>query len=172
MRIFNIIGLGVVMSLYFGVATAENDASIPDTRRATQNLVMEEALKWDVPVSLALAVAETESNFNPNALSPVGARGVMQIMPDTAEGEYGIHRDLLWNPRVNVRIGMHFLRRLIDKYDGRVELALSWYNGGSAVGSGSRARVIPATRPYINKVRHKTRGYCSWSWLAHRDGEM
>ena len=60
--------------------------------------------------------------------------------------------DQLWNPRVNVRLGLHFLKRLIERYDGQVEYALSYYNGGSAVGPPSRPRIIPATRPYVQKV--------------------
>ncbi|MDH3240839.1 MAG: transglycosylase SLT domain-containing protein, partial [Alphaproteobacteria bacterium] len=54
-------------------------------------LVVEEAVRMNVSASLALAVAHAESNFNPRAESRAGARGVMQIMPATAKGEYGIH---------------------------------------------------------------------------------
>ncbi len=139
-------------------------------KREVQRLVVQEALALDIPIALALAVADSESDFDPMARSDKGARGVMQIMPATAEGEYGIHRDLLWNPRVNIRLGLHFLARLIEKYDGRVDLALSWYNGGSAVGDGARARIIPATRPYVNRVRKRQTNYCSRSWLALREG--
>ena len=124
----------------------------PYSRAHIKHLVAEEAINLRVPVSLALAVAHAESYFNAKAESRVGARGVMQIMPATARYEYGLHPDLLWNPRINVRVGLHFLGRLIRQYDGRVDLALSWYNGGSAVGTGTRARVIPATRKYVNRV--------------------
>ena len=116
-------------------------------------LVVEEAARMHVSPSLALAVAHAESNFNPRARSRAGARGVMQIMPATARLEYGIAPSLLWNPRVNVRLGLHFLRRLLDRYRGRVDLALSYYNGGSAVGDLPNARVIPATRTYVTRVR-------------------
>ncbi len=116
-------------------------------------LVLAEAVRMRVSPSLALAVAHAESNFNPNAQSHAGARGVMQIMPDTALYEYGIAPALLWNPRVNVRLGLHFLRRLLDRYRGRVDLALSYYNGGSAVGTLPNARVIPATRSYVHRVK-------------------
>ena len=114
--------------------------------------VAAEARHIGVPVALALAVARAESNFDPMALSHKGARGVMQVMPDTALGEYGIHPDLLWEPRINIRLGLHFLKRLIRRYRGRVDLALSYYNGGTAVGDWPRARVIPATYRYLNKV--------------------
>lgn len=115
-------------------------------------LVVEEAARMRIAPSLALAVAHAESNFDPRARSHAGARGVMQIMPATARYEYGIKPALLWNPRINVRLGLHFLRRLLNRYRGRVDLALSYYNGGSAVGDLPNARVIPATRSYVTRV--------------------
>ncbi len=80
-------------------------------------------------------------------------------MPATARGEYGIEPDLLWDARINIRVGLHFLRRLLEKYQGRVELALSYYNGGSRVGILPRAKVIPATRPYVAKVKRLQKHY-------------
>lgn len=133
----------------------------PQTRDDVKNLVAREAARMQLPVSLALAVAHVESNFNPRAKSHKGARGVMQIMPATARGEYGIQSHQLWNPRINVRLGLHFLRRLIDRYNGRVDLALSYYNGGSAVDrfGRHRPRVIPYTRKYVAKVKRLQRYY-------------
>jgi len=128
-------------------------------RAAIKSLVASEALRMRVPVSLALAVAHAESNFDPRAESRKGARGVMQIMPRTALGEYGIEADLLWHPRVNVRLGLHFLKRLLKRYRGRVDLALSYYNGGSAVGDLPHARVIPATARYVARVKRLRRYY-------------
>ncbi len=123
------------------------------TRGEILNLVLVEAERIGVPVPLALAVAKAESNFHPRAHSHKGARGVMQVMPATAIGEYGIHPDLLWDARINIRLGLHFLNRLIHRYRGRVDLALSYYNGGSAVGDWPRARIIPATYRYLRKVQ-------------------
>ena len=118
-----------------------------------RQVVVEEAVRMRVPVSLALAVAHAESSFDAGAESSKGARGVMQVMPATAKYEYGIDPDLLWNPRINIRVGLHFLRRLLDRYRGRIDLALSYYNGGSAVGTLPHARVIPATARYVARVR-------------------
>jgi len=132
-------------------AVASAQPGIPP-KRQIKRLLIREAINLDVSPSLALAVAHAESSFNPRAESHVGARGVMQIMPATAMGEYAIHADALWDPRINIRLGLHFLRRLIDRYDGHVEYALSYYNGGSAVGPPSRPRIIPATRRYVKKV--------------------
>ena len=122
-------------------------------RQRLMRLVVREARNMGVPSALALAVARAESNFDPYARSHKGARGLMQIMPRTARTEYGISPELLWNPRINTRLGLHFLKRLLIRYKGRVDLALSYYNGGSAVGTLPNARVIPATRSYVRKVQ-------------------
>ena len=124
-----------------------------------RRLVATEARQIGVPVALAMAVARAESNFDPRALSHKGARGVMQVMPDTALGDYGIQPDRLWEPRINIRLGLHFLKRLINRYRGRVDLALSYYNGGAAVGNWPRARIIPATYPYLRKVQQYSLDY-------------
>ena len=138
-----------------------NSTHDPDSIRA---MVVREALDLGLPVALALAVAHAESNFDPQALSHKGARGVMQIMPATARGEYGVPADALWRPRINIRLGIHFLRRLIARYHGRVNLALSYYNGGSAVGELPRARVIPATRNYVKRVKLLHKRYRKEVW--------
>lgn len=139
-----------------GKVTAYNQ---PPGKMTVKQMVAHEARNMGIPVPLALAVAHAESSFNPRARSHKGARGVMQIMPATARGEYGLHPDRLWNPRVNIRLGLHFLGRLIRRYGGRTDLALSYYNGGSAVGRPGRARVIPATRKYVQKVQRLRRQY-------------
>ena len=139
-----------------------SEAALPnksEKRAAVINLIRSEARNMGVSVPLALAVAHAESNFNPRAESHAGARGVMQIMPATSRSEYGIHPDLLWDARINIRLGLHYLRRLLDRYRGRTDLALSFYNGGSKVGNLPYARVIPATRKYIRKVLRLRREY-------------
>ncbi len=149
------LGLVLGMSvLVFGCAVDGNAfPARPEHPAQIKQMVMQEAARMRVPVSLALAVAHAESRFDPRAESHMGARGVMQIMPATAQYEYGIAPNLLWNPRINIRLGLHFLNRLIHRYRGRVDLALSYYNGGSAVGTLPHARVIPATARYVAKVR-------------------
>lgn len=136
-----------------GCANARTPPNAPrPPRQVIRVMVVEEADNMGVPPSLALAVAHAESHFDAFALSHKGARGVMQIMPATARGEYGIDPDALWDPRINIRLGLHFLNRLIRRYRGRVDLALSYYNGGSRVGRYPNARVIPATQPYVDRV--------------------
>lgn len=126
-------------------------AAIPE-RTDVQRMIVEEASSTRVPASLALAVAKVESNFNPKALSSAGARGVMQIMPKTAKDIYDVDADQLWDARLNIRLGIDFLESLIKRYGGRWDLALSHYNGGSRVGRPPNARVIPATRKYVDAV--------------------
>jgi soluble lytic murein transglycosylase-like protein len=149
----------LAVTLLVGCAGAGNAFNQPPSRLSVKQMVVHEARNMGIPVPLALAVAHAESNFNARARSHKGARGVMQIMPATARGEYGVDADRLWNPRVNIRLGLHFLGRLIRRYDGRTDLALSYYNGGSAVGRPGRARVIPATRSYVRKVQQLRRQY-------------
>ena len=133
-------------------------------------MVAREAGKLGLPRSLALALAHAESHFDRHALSTKGARGVLQVMPATALGEYGIPPDLLWNPRINIRLGLHFLKRLIARYHGRVDLALSHYNGGSRVGVWPRARVLPTTYSYVARVRTLQRKYRQAPLVAGSDG--
>jgi len=151
----------VIVATAFALSSCTTDVSARHgmDRAAVKELVAREAVNMGVPVSLALAVAHAESNFDPKAESHKGARGVMQIMPATAEGEYGIRADRLWDPRLNVRLGLHFLGRLVKRYRGRVDLALSYYNGGSRVGVWPNARVIPATARYVTKVQKLQRHY-------------
>ena len=127
-----------------------DNALIP--RSAIKEIVLEEALNSEVPPALALAVARVESDFNADALSSAGARGVMQIMPRTGREEYGVGRDELWNARLNIRLGIDYLARLQKQYGGRWDLALSHYNGGTLRGHGRYARPHSFTRRYVSSV--------------------
>lgn len=118
------------------------------SRFEVKQMVIAEAERSSVPVSLALAVAKVESDFNARALSSAGARGVMQIMPATGRGEFGLAPDQLWDARTNVRTGVAFLERLYAQYNGRWDLALSHYNGGTIKNS----RPHSYTRGYVHKV--------------------
>lgn len=125
-----------------------------------QRIILEEAANGRVPPALALAVARVESNFAARALSPAGARGVMQLMPKTARDVFGVREDELWNARLNIQLGLDYLEQLYDQYGGRWDLALSHYNGGTLTG-GAGARAIPHTytRKYVADVLHWQRVY-------------
>lgn len=94
------------------------------------NCFQQAANRYDLPLSLLLAVARGESSFNPNVVSKANAIGVMQIQwPGTAQ-HLGIHdKSALYNPCVNIDAGSRYLRELIDQF-GSVHIALAAYNYG------------------------------------------
>lgn len=130
------------------------------TRQQVFAMVIDEALKQNFSPALALAVAKTESDFQADAESHAGARGVMQIMPRTGRTELGLQPNDLWDARTNIRGGIRFLKQLIKAYQGRVDIALSHYNGGSRVRRPDGSlRIIPATRGYVKKVQRLERRF-------------
>jgi soluble lytic murein transglycosylase-like protein len=148
----------IVMAVMLS-ATAQQAAAYWSADRIEQTIISESLKTTYVRPSLALAVAETESNFRPHVVSHAGAVGVMQIMPATAFGLYKIGRAALFDPQTNIRTGVRFLDHLIKKYNGRIDLALSHYNGGSAVMQNGSARVLPYTRSYVSRVLTRSRHY-------------
>ena len=139
-------------------------------RQEVQRILVREAQQQQLDPSLALAIAKVESDFQADALSHAGARGVMQIMPKTAETEFGVSRHRLYDPNTNVQVGVSFIKHLINVYDGRVDIALSHYNGGSAVKTKSgQLRVIPATRDYVDKVLAYRNEFASNPWWLSRN---
>ena len=134
------------------LASSVTTNSNPSSKYAIQQLIAHEADLAGVPPSLILAVARVESNFNPNAKSHKGARGVMQIMPATARGVFGIDADELWQPRLNVQLGIQYLQQLHKRYGRRWDLALSHYNGGSLRRRGGKTIPHSYTRKYVTSV--------------------
>ncbi|ABK44508.1 Lytic transglycosylase, catalytic [Magnetococcus marinus MC-1] len=143
-----LVPLAVLAALSLSVINQAAAAS----RAEVQNMVVVLAKHTRVPPSLALAVAKVESDFQDDLQGKAGERGVMQILPKTAMNLWGVRADSLDNPRTNIQLGLDFLDRLLERYEGRFDLALSHYNGGSRVGKMPNARVIPSTRDYVDKV--------------------
>ena len=84
-----------------------------------------------IPVELVLAVIETESSYQADAVSPVGAKGLMQIIPEYHEDRMNrLNCTDLFDPYQNVTVGMDFLSELIEKYDGNLHKTLTAYNYG------------------------------------------
>ena len=130
------------------------------TQQDIQQMLIDEALEQDVEPALILAIAKVESDFNPTALSYAGARGVMQIMPATAQNGFAVASHDLYQPQTNIRVGVAYIKQLLAQYQGNVDIALSHYNGGSAVQrSNGELRIIPVTREYVSKVKYYARHY-------------
>lgn len=95
--------------------------------------IFDAALAERLDPELAFRMVKLESNFNPRAVSPVGAIGLVQVMPSTAVFfDKSITRDDLFDPATNTRIGFRYMRRLIGLYKGDVRLALLAYNLGES----------------------------------------
>ncbi|OHD63997.1 MAG: hypothetical protein A2176_15915 [Spirochaetes bacterium RBG_13_51_14] len=103
-----------------------------------------------VPASLVRAVIETESNFNPRAVSPRGAMGLMQLMPSVVK-ERGVRNP--FDPNENISAGVGFLKSLLQEYDGDYKKALAAYNAGrKTVDESGGVPDYRETREYVNKV--------------------
>lgn len=113
-------------------------------------IIGEMASKYDVPAWLVRNVIRQESGGNPNARSPVGAMGLMQLMPGTA-AELGVAD--AYDPRQNVEGGTKYLRRMLDMFGGDYEKAVAAYNAGP--GAVQRFGGVPPydeTRHYVRRI--------------------
>lgn len=127
-----------------------------DIRAALEGGAQRHGLEY----ALLHAIAQVESGFNPMAVSPKGAIGLMQLMPGTAQ-RYGVQaadaaalRGKLHQLPVNVDAGARYLRDLMRQFNGQTELVLAAYNAGEGAvrKAGNRIPAYPETQGYVEKV--------------------
>ena len=125
-------------------------------------LIEEAADRYRLDSLLLAAVVQTESGFDPMAVSPRGAQGLMQLMPVTAQ-TYGLEQP--HEPRSNVRAGARYLRDLMRRFDDDLELALAAYNAGpAAVRKFGGVPPYRETRHYVRRVLTLYLGYHRALW--------
>lgn len=105
-----------------------------------------------VDPALIKAVIQVESGGNPMAVSPAGAQGLMQLMPDTA-AELGVKDSL--DPHQNIQAGTRLVKRLLDRYQGNLRLALAAYNWGSGNLERNPDTLPGETKDFIARVQER-----------------
>lgn len=115
-----------------------------------QPLILKAANRYGVEPEIIKAIIMAESGFNPKAVSNVGARGLMQLMPRTARS-LGVEDS--FKPAHNIDAGVRYFRQLLDEFDGEVKLALAAYHAGSfTVRKYGGIPPFKATAFYIHQV--------------------
>jgi soluble lytic murein transglycosylase-like protein len=118
---------------------------------AYDEIIEEAGRTFSIDPDLIHAVIQAESSFNPLAVSPVGAQGLMQLMPDVQQ-DMGV--DDPFDPRQNIMAGAQYLKRLLERHKGNIGLALASYNAGP--GNVTKYRGVPPfkeTRDYVKKIQ-------------------
>jgi soluble lytic murein transglycosylase-like protein len=126
---------------------ASKELNTPEELRA---LIEANARKHGLPTQLVAAVIKVESNFDSRAVSSEGARGLMQLMPTTAR-ELGVRNS--FDAAQNINGGCRYLKEMLDRFDGKLELAIAAYNAGpGAVEKYGRIPPYQETQKYVRKV--------------------
>lgn len=134
-----------------GAAAQEPAAGSKDI----QSMIDRSSRKYGVDAKLITAVARNESNFNPDAVSPAGAVGVMQLMPETAQA-LGVQN--VFDARENIDGGVKYLKELLTKFNGDATKAVAAYNAGpQAVARYQGVPPYRETQAYVGKVLQQYR---------------
>jgi len=129
-------------------------APLPTPVTATapfHEIVKAAATHYSVDADLISSVIAAESNFDPKAISKKNARGLMQLLPETA-ARFGVQN--IFDPRENIDAGTHYLRDLLQRYNNNMSLALAAYNAGpQRVQQFGRVPPYAETASYIRRVK-------------------
>ena len=136
---------------YYAIQKPSLIAEPPNDRQNIDKLIDQVAEKVCLAPELIRSVVATESDYRTDAVSPVGAQGLMQLMPATAN-ELGVVDS--FNPQENLLGGSRYLKQLLDKYDGDLDHALAAYNWGQGnVDRHGLGKMPTETRHYLAKVK-------------------
>ena len=139
-------------SLSAGVGKALDGFSTGD--QSVDRFIVDSATRHGVDPVLIYSIMHRESSFKRNALSPKGARGLMQLMPATA-ARFGVTN--IFDPRQNIDAGTRYVRFLLDMFDGDVRLALAGYNAGEGAVL-KYGRTVPPyreTQEYVRRISER-----------------
>ena len=123
-------------------------------RGGLDSLIRQNGNRYNVDPYLIFLVMEQESHFNTHAVSPKGARGLLQLMPGTA-ARFGVRRP--HDAAQNISGGTRYLRELLNRFNNRVDLVLASYNAGEGAVAKFGNRVPPyrETRNYVKKISYR-----------------
>jgi soluble lytic murein transglycosylase-like protein len=147
---YRVLWTGQKRSSRFSLARRAPLMSEANPPASLQAMIDEAAARYGVEPALVHAVVRAESDFDHLAISPAGARGLMQLMPGTAS-LVGVRN--VFQPRENLDGGVYYLRSLIDRFSGSVHLAIAAYNAGpGAVEAFGGVPPYPETLEYVQRV--------------------
>ncbi len=158
--------LGAVWLIFFALPRIFAELQYP---LAYEELIIAESKVHELDPFLVAAVIYAESRYRPEATSHVGARGLMQLMPATAQGiarrmgDADFTIDQLYDPATNIKYGTFHLQGLMGRYQGDLAPAIVAYNGGGGAGdryqAGDRSTVPLESLRYVEKVLAAKKAY-------------